>query len=115
MSPSLTRAYWALSSLLIAASRYLTPPWTSLVLLLLVPSAKSFCSNRATDSPRKDASNAMPAPVAPPPITIISKLVFFIMWNVIIIAFGLSLRVIKIKFKIIEPSEWLGYSEGSIL
>src|SRR5262249_21081341 len=40
---------------------------------LLVPLAKSRRSSSATDSPRNAASRATPAPVMPPPITIMSK------------------------------------------
>src|SRR5690606_2023634 len=45
----------------------------NLVERLLVPEAKSSRSTSATLSPRDTASNAMPAPVIPPPITSKSK------------------------------------------
>src|SRR5688572_22915131 len=35
----------------------------------VVPEAKSSCSTRATESPRRAASRAMPAPMMPPPMT----------------------------------------------
>src|ERR1700689_2809507 len=51
-----------------AFSRYRTPPWTSFVLLELVPQAKSSLSTSATLNPLDAASKAHPAPDAPPPI-----------------------------------------------
>src|ERR1035437_3690550 len=53
-------------------SRYRTPPWTSLVLRLEVPFPKSLCSSSRTSYPRLAPSIATPAPVAPPPTTIMS-------------------------------------------
>jgi len=49
-------------------SRYRTPPWMSLVLLLLVPLLKSSLSIKVTLRPLVTVSKAIPVPVAPPPM-----------------------------------------------
>ena len=71
-SASLTIRYCSKSAPNIAACRYRTPPWISLVDLEEVPDEKSSYSTRAVLSPRVVESSATPAPVAPPPITRIS-------------------------------------------
>ena len=49
---SLTSLYCSKSNPIIAFCRYLTPPWMSLVLRLLVPEEKSSFSTKATFKPR---------------------------------------------------------------
>lgn len=57
---------------MIAFSKYLTPPCINFVERDDVPDAKSLHSTKPTFKPRVIPSNAIPAPVAPPPIINIS-------------------------------------------
>jgi hypothetical protein len=59
-----------------ACAKYLLPPHRSLVDLEDVPEEKSSLSTQATFKPLVAASNAAPAPVAPPPITSTSNSCF---------------------------------------
>ena len=63
----------SITSEMLPCSRYRTPPCTSFVLRLDVPLQKSSRSSSSTAYPRFAASTAIPAPVAPPPITTISQ------------------------------------------
>jgi hypothetical protein len=60
---------WRESSAAVAVAMYLMPAQINLVDLDDVSDEKSPRSIQATLSPRLAASNAHPAPVAPPPIT----------------------------------------------
>src|SRR4030042_3844481 len=51
--------------------------------LLLVPLPKSPFSSRATDSPRRAASRAMPVPVMPPPTMAMSNLSRWKRWTLL--------------------------------
>eukprot|EP00968_Pinguiococcus_pyrenoidosus_P003846 scaffold256_cov261-Pinguiococcus_pyrenoidosus.AAC.53 len=53
--------------------KHLMPPWISFVDRPLVPAAKSSCSTSAVLSPLVAASRATPEPVAPAPMTKMSK------------------------------------------